>query len=224
MGVLIGVVGRPEKLKSGNEIYYINREINEAIVKNGGIVVTIIPNIVESFFNKDITNTKHMSETEFKEIKKVIDYCDGIICQGGDNYYDYDLKIINYCHQINKPLLGICLGMQTMACLFNGEMIPLKKNNHQSKDDYVHSIQINKNSHLYKILKKEYLLVNSRHKSVITSTDLDIVAFSDDGIMEAVGDKKKLFFVGVEWHPESMIEYDILENNLFSYFINCCRG
>lgn len=224
MGLLIGVVGRPEMLESGNEIYYINREINEAIIKNGGTVITLVPNMIETFTNKNINNTKKMSENEFKKLKSIIDICDGIICQGGEDYYDYDLKIIEYCYQIDKPLMGICLGMQTMACLFGGKMKLLNNFSHKSRKKYVHNIKINKDSKLYEILQVENLMVNSRHKSVVIATDLNCVAFSCDGIIEGVEDKNKRFFIGVEWHPESMIEYDIVENKLFSYFIDCCRG
>lgn len=223
MRPIIGVVGRPEKLLSGNEIYYINREINEAVIKNGGIVITIVPNELESFTAKTISNTKKLSIEKFNELKKIIDLCDGIICQGGDNYYDYDLKIISYCYKINKPLLGICLGMQAMAYAFNGKLNNLDSFSHFSLDKYVHKVTIKKTSKLYDILKSDIIKVNSRHKSYVTKPLLDVTALSSDNLIEALEDKNKKFFIGVEWHPESMIEYDILENKLFSYFIDCCR-
>ena len=42
-------------------------------------------------------------------------------------------------------------------------------------------------------------------------------------VIEAIEDKNKKFFIGVQWHPESMYSYDILECNLFDYFIEVCR-
>lgn len=222
MKPIIGIVGRPDTLKSGREVYYINREINEAIIKNNATAITILPNMSEKFANKDISNTRQMTDKEFEDLKKVIDICDGIICQGGDQFYDYDLKIINYCYKVNKPLLGICLGMQAMAYLFDGKLVNLPNLNHKNDNDYVHDINIKKDSKLYQILKREFIKVNSRHIQCIINTNLDVVAVSSDNIIEAVEDKNKLFFIGLQWHPESMIEYDILENKIFEYFIKCC--
>lgn len=216
MKPIIGVVGRPEILTSGTKIFYINQEINTAIIKNGGNVNVIVPSITNNL-------SVNINEEQLNEIKRQINNCDGIICQGGNDFYDYDLKIIKYCYENNIPLLGICLGMQAMSCLFNGIMQKLKTNRHKTKDLFVHKVKINKNSKLYDIFKTETLQVNSRHINYITKTSLKTVGISDDNLIEAVEDTNKKFFIGVQWHPETMIEYDILENNLFSYFIDCCR-
>ena len=222
MKPLIGVLARPDELISSYSVYVVSKEINDAIVKNGGTLISIIPPTTENLINKSIKNTRLLTTEQFNEIKKIIDMCDGIVLQGGDEFYDFDIKVVQYCHKINKPLLGICLGMQTISCAFNGEMKDFDNLSHKSKEKYVHKVKIDKNSKLYSILKKEELNVNSRHKSYISKTALDIVGMCDD-IIEAVEDKNKKFFIGVEWHPESMIEYDITENNIFSYFIDCCR-
>ena len=110
-----------------------------------------------------------------------------------------------------------------MSCLFGGTMKKLETGKHKTKGLFVHKVKINNNSKLYDIFKTETLQVNSRHISYITKTSLKVVAISDDDLIEAVEDTNKKFFIGVQWHPETMIEYDILENNLFSYFIDCCR-
>ena len=222
--LIIGVVARPDTLSSSSKVYAINTKINEAVVKNGAVVISIVPPITEDLINKNYETTNKLTIKQFEELKRIIDLCDGIICPGGDDFYDYDLKIIEYCYQIDKPLLGICLGMQTMSCLFNGKMKDFNHLNHKSNGKYVHNVKIKKDSKLYEILKNENIKVNSRHKSYIEYTDLEITALSDDNIIEAVEDKNKKFFIGVQWHPESMIEYDITENNIFSHFINSCRG
>ena len=52
----------------------------------------------------------------------------------------------------------------------------------------------------------------------IPFTNLDCVAYSEDNILEAVEDKNKKFFLGIQWHPESLLE-DIYSKRLFDYFI-----
>ena len=70
------------------------------------------------------------------------------------------------------------------------------------------------------ILKKTGLNV----KDYLICTDLSIVGISNDGIIEAIEDKNKRFFIGVQWHPESMIEYDSIQNKIFKKFINACQN
>jgi len=107
-----------------------------------------------------------------------------------------------------------------MGVLFDGYMIDIY--NHQKVLNYAHEIRIKRNSKLYNIFKSDIIKVNSRHKSVIKNTKLNISALSQDGYIEAIEDLNKRFFIGVQWHPESMVKYDNKQNNLFKYFIKCC--
>ena len=45
----------------------------------------------------------------------VLDICDGFIIPGGNEVYGFLFDVINYCIENNKPLLGICLGAQSLA-------------------------------------------------------------------------------------------------------------
>jgi len=47
---------------------------------------------------------------------------------------------------------------------------------------------------------------------------LDCVAYSEDNVLEAIEDKNKKFFMGIQWHPESLME-DTYSRRLFDYFI-----
>lgn len=157
--------------------------------------------------------------SEFEKIKEIIDFCDGIISPGGSKIYDIEYKLINYLYEINKPTLGICLGMQIMGKAFNEKVrTKIKDEKHYSDKEYVHNIIIKRDSLLYKIIGEEKIKVNSRHKNQIPYTNLDCVAYSEDNIIEAIEDRNKKFFMGVQWHPESLIE-DSNSNKLMEYFI-----
>ena len=99
-------------------------------------------------------------------------------------------------------------------------MIDIK--NHKKILKYAHEVKIKKESKLYNIFKTDIIKVNSRHKSIVKYTNLDVVGISNDGYIEALESKNKKFFIGVQWHPESMIDYDEKQNNLFKYFIKSC--
>lgn len=162
-----------------------------------------------------------LSNNEFDEFERVVEgikTCDGIILPGGQENYDIDLKIAKYLYNRNIPTLGICLGMQIMALAFDGAIEYLPNNKHQSKKESVHKIKIKQDSKLYEILKVNELMVNSRHSEHIITTNLNITAISSDLVIEAVEDPTKKFFIGVQWHPESLIN-NIYSKGLFDYFI-----
>jgi len=92
---------------------------------------------------------------------------------------------------------------------------------HFSNNGYIHYINILENSLLYKILKEKRILVNSRHKTAIMDTNLNVVARSDDNVIEAVEDPTKSFFLGVEWHPESLNDEN--SKKIFDYFFKICQ-
>ena len=182
-----------------HDINIIYKDILESVINNGGIPIGI---------------------TLCSCYKELINMCDGIIFQGGDDFEKYDLEALKYIYETDKPVLGICLGMQLMGVLFNGTMVDI--HNHKKKLNYVHEVKIKRNSKLYNIFKTDIIKVNSRHKSIIKNTNLDIVGISNDGYIEAIEDVDKRFFIGVQWHPESMIGYDKKQNNLFKSFIKNC--
>ena len=200
MEPIIGIITRTSISLENHKTSIIYSEIEDAIINNGAIPIGITLN---------------------DNYKKLINLCDGIIFQGGDDFEIYDFATLKYIYDIDKPVLGMCLGMQLMGLLFNGNMIDI--NNHKKTLNYSHEVKIKRNSKLYNIFKTDVIKVNSRHKSVIKNTKLNISGISQDGYIEAIEDTSKKFFIGVQWHPESMLKYDDKQNNLFKQFIKCCN-
>lgn len=138
----------------------------------------------------------------WNQVLYLVHLCDGIILTGGDHFVDNDFLLVQYLYKQDIPTLGICLGMQAMALSFGGYGEIKVGNNHYLKE---HAIVIKKNSLLYSILGVEQSVVNSRHKTGVQNTNLVVSARAFDGVIEAVEDKKKKFFLGLEWHPESLV-------------------
>ena len=193
---IIGIITRKDVSKEGHNTSIVYKDIEKSLIESGGMPIGI---------------------TLTSNYKNQIDMCDGIIFQGGDDFEEYDLVALKYIYEIDKPVLGICLGMQLMGVLFGGELRDI--NNHKKTLSYVHSVKINRNSKVYNILKKDIIKVNSRHKSVVKYTKLNVSGISNDGSIEIIEDPNKKFFLGVQWHPENMIDYDNIQKNLFKYFI-----
>lgn len=198
---MIGVIGR-KRIFNNHEYIVFNKEIINLIYEYNFKPLGIIIN----FKNDDF--------------KKYIDKCKGIILQGGNDIYEIDEEIIKYIYNKKIPVLGICLGFQLMGKTFNGKINRLN-NNHNKNEKYVHSIKIIRNSLLYKIIGKEEIFVNSRHQDHLLNSSLKISSISNDGIIESIEDKIHPFFIGVQWHPETLNDEN--SKKLFSYFFEKAR-
>lgn len=168
-----------------------------------------------------------------KHIEEICNICDGLILTGSANdvypkYYneepikdkkydkfdEYPLveKCVKEFYKYNKPILGICAGVQELNVIFGGTLfqnIP----NHNLKDNSKHNLKIEKESFLYKIYQKEKIEVNSYHKQAIkdVAPGFKVIARCEDGTIEGI---EKENIVGVQWHPEY-----VLDMKLFSEFI-----
>lgn len=138
----------------------------------------------------------------WEQVLYLVRLCDGIVLTGGDHFVDNDFMITHYLYEKNIPTLGICLGMQAMALSFGGCSEVNVGNSHYLNE---HPVIIKKDSLLFRILGKEQIIVNSRHKTGVQNTNLLISARALDGVIEAVEDEGKKFFLGLEWHPESLV-------------------
>lgn len=79
----------------------------------------------------------------------------------------------------------------------------------------IHSVDILKNTLLYKIIEVDKLSVNSYHHQAIKDLAPSLVAnaISEDGLIEAISMPDKKFVMAVQWHPEFLWK-DSKENNL----------
>ncbi len=201
----IGIILRDYQSKSGNELYAFRSDLLSYLRKYN-VEILAIP--------IDFNNNEF---AELKRVKAVINICNGIILPGGAKEQEIDLEIIKYLYEIDMPTLGICLGMQEMALAFNGDIEILKNHDHQSKNDYVHEVKIKTESKLKEILKSNKIPVNSRHNEHITTTDLSITAIAPDLTIEGIEAQNKKFFLGIQWHPESLPN-DLYSKRLFDTF------
>ena len=228
---LIGIVGRIEK-ENDKSIIKINEDYRIAIVKSGGIPIIIIPTNSIKYGMLLCNNSSILTEDEKNSLIEVVKLCDGIIMPGGTNWYQYDEIICKYAIDNNIPILGICLGMQILGNLKNfcgnkNSDKTIKNNTHinhfKPKLEYVHDCIIEEGI-LKKILRVNRVKVNSRHKYNIKSDSLfKIEAYSEDRIIEAISIPGQKFALGVQWHPENMIEYDTSMKKIFDEFIKCAK-
>ena len=153
--------------------------------------------------------------------------CNGIILQGGAETDNYESIIAKYCYENDVPILGICAGQNNIARALGGTTYKISnpEKHDKSFDEYVHWINIDKNSRFYDIVQTNKMQVNSRHKRTIKECPkLDKVAFCEDSYPDVIESRNKTFYIGVRFHPESLYKIDENHNRIFKEFINVCKG
>ncbi len=214
---IVGIVGRTYYNKDSQKIIQFNELVRKyLLIEEQVIPIGILPteniDYVENEIGKNYINEE--------KLKKILDLCDGFVLPGGSYWQIFDEYIVHYAIKKNKPILGICLGFQTMCSMFAKNRVrfdmtrKLENETHYGKSNkYIHQVKIEKKSLLYDILQKETILVNSVHHDVIDfeMKDLVILARSPDGIIEAVTLPNHKFFLGVQWHPECLLDKNSLK-------------
>ena len=89
------------------------------------------------------------------------------------------------------------------------------------RDERTHDVRIAAGSRLARLLETEALSVNSMHHQGIArlAPGLAAVATSPDGLIEGVEANDGPFVLGVQWHPEDLVEVDPRMRRLFEGFI-----
>lgn len=180
------------------------------ILENSDLENNMYANAVKKFngspFFIDKTNLNELND------------CNGIIITGGYDKGEIDDYLIKYSLDKDLPLLGICQGMQSMAMYLSNEKLE-KVDNHHKSDKYSHDVFL-KESRLKDIYQKDQIKVNSHHiQTIRKSTFFEVVGLSNDNLIEAVENKNHEFQIGVQWHPERMLDYDEDSNKLFKAFL-----
>lgn len=118
------------------------------------------------------------------------------------------------------PVLGVCLGMQMMALLAGGHLnqhLPETHGSHADHWNHDHEILPTQGSPIASGV------VHSNHRQAIDDPgSLAVLATAHDGIIEAVGDPSRAFYVGVQWHPERT-DNDALGAKLFRDLVGAIR-
>jgi putative glutamine amidotransferase len=202
--------------------FRLRHEYVSAVWKSGGLPVILPPS---------------------DDIAGIAETIDGLLISGGNDilpeYYNEDISVPQECLKIvrkertdfehgllnevmkrDKPVLGICYGMQLINIAFGGALyqdIGHQVKGAQDHKSGEHGLKIVK--HLDFCADAAYTVNSTHHQAVKTpGRGLEAFGLSEDGLIEGIYKPDYPFLIGVQWHPERIF-YDKLSVELFKSFI-----
>ena len=135
---------------------------------------------------------------------------------------NFEIELIRHCMAHNKPMLGICGGMQALAVAAGGSLIqdigtfcPGALEHEQPTDpaEAWHEVHLT-DPWFVNCYGQTQIRVNSTHHQAVDAAGSCLISGrSSDGVVEAIRHPELNFCVGVQWHPE------LLNNTLFQALV-----
>ena len=124
---------------------------------------------------------------------------------------DFELALVRAALETGLPILGVARGHQLVNVALGGTLIQhvptlsdAVHDDEQRPAAAVHGVRIAPGSLLHAVVGDTSLGVNSLHHQVVelAGAGLQVVARSDDGLIEAVEGLGDMRVLGVQWQPE----------------------
>ena len=138
-----------------------------------------------------------------------------------------ELAVFEKVYKADKPILGICRGLQIMNVALGGSLyqhIEGHKQADEPRSVHEQAVLVENDSFLINLISENKIFVNSFHHQAIKklADELLVDAVAEDGVIEAVHAKNKRFCLGVQWHPENFYNLDKNASAIFDSFVKAC--
>ncbi len=144
-----------------------------------------------------------------------------------------ELALVRGALARDMPVLGICGGQQLLAVALGGTLLQhipdsvenaLEHEQTNPRDQAGHTVTLVPGTLLHRIAGRDTMQVNSAHHQAVRAPGRFAVinATAPDGVIEGIEDPRYGFALGVQWHPEFLI--DPADAKIFSAFVAAAGG
>lgn len=142
----------------------------------------------------------------------------------------FELLLLKAALLRNLPVLGVCGGMQLLNVAAGGTLFqdiknecPKARTHEQSneRDQPHHPVDVKPNTLLAAMVGKGQLMVNSTHHQAVNKLGEKVLvsAVAPDGVLEGIEIPTYEFAVGVQWHPENLIDSMPIHLSIYKAFV-----
>ena len=133
---------------------------------------------------------------------------------------ELELRMLESALERDLPVLAICRGLQLVNVADGGTLHQHVEGHRLPGVAEAHSIDVEPDSTLARLIGPGACMVNSRHHQVVDRVGghLRISARSADGQVEALERPDSRFVIAVQWHPEDLVDSRAESRKLFLAF------
>ena len=153
------------------------------------------------------------------EPEAVLGFLDGLVLTGGADIGDaperdaFELALAGLALERDKPVLGVCRGMQVMNVARGGTLIPHLPDAVGHEDHRAvlgafgdHDVRLRDGSLAQRVVREDVHPTKSHHHQGVdrVGDGFEVTGWATvDDLPEAFEDPSKRFALGVQWHPEA---------------------
>ena len=130
---------------------------------------------------------------------------------------DAELALLHGALALDMPILGICGGQQLLAVALGGTLIQhvpdavpgaLAHEQANPRNEPSHAVSVMPGTLLSRAVGSDTMMVNSAHHQAVATVGphATVNATAPDGVIEGLEDGSRRFCLGLQWHPEFLID------------------
>ena len=238
---VIGITGRTDQSARPPNIslFSLGQTYVQAVELGGGAPVIIPPHLEEAELRAIFEHLDGLLLSGGGDVLPALfDEKDSGLLWSVDERRDHtELALARWALAEELPLLAICRGVQVLNVASGGTLIQDISTlipdalTHSTvagrpKSSVAHMVEVAAGSYLAALVGAGQLGVNSAHHQAVkdVGAGLVITARAPDGVIEGLELPSHPFCIGVQWHPEAMVENHPVMRRLFEGLAKAARA
>ena len=225
--VIVGISGNEKEMPAMSGIRYdaVSRHLSEGVKRAGGLPIIIpvgTPDLAKSYvdmIDKLILSGGQNVSPHFYGQEKEVDSDDYSLARD-----EFEFALVEEALRQGKPICAVCRGRQLLNVALGGTLNQ-EIDNHWQEDllGTSHQVEILEHSRVSQWLSSGDV-INSIHRQSVKELAPGLVATAHDprdGTIEAFESQEGAPLLGIQWHPELLLEVEGSASQLlFQYLVH----